>query len=474
MSLDQCCKCGADVKIGWAAIWQNGSWQDGSWLWVKDASTSYQWDSTSNDWVAASSSWNGSAGSQETLRTYCHGCWKSWGRHVKPGCKYGLSKLCEQLAVRLQVEFFDDWTNKHKGNPFKCTLCGSRCNHRTLEGHLKRHEKSAVPPIIYVPFSSDSEMSDILQGTYAMTEWKNGKPVYQRMRQEGSDPPDMVIYYDTGSGSWYFAHNCLCDEVFAFNHGSSSGLDGSTPPLSGWTRFEQGNWVSDGTLKIIIASSPSQRLSTGQHGTTVEAVWEFLASKEGCPEDWQPMGAEMQAELEKQWADGWQGENGSGTFHVKTKNGAYGIDCATMAQWNMSTQRRRPIRREHKLTAAVVPKLLEKQRSLQREVDTHAAEKAEWEAKLAELQKECEILKSCRAEFGAQMALQEPWRMGRQLNLNVRVEVPQGDPLFAWLETAIRQACPNDHWGDCNPTRQITVTRMLGRTWDVVPFMELA
>ena len=129
-----------------------------------------------------------------------------------------------------------------------------------------------------------------------------------------------------------------------------------------------------------------------------------------------------------------------------------------MAQWNLRTQRRRPIRRELRLTTAVLPKLIQKHETLQSEIETHVAEKERLEAKVAALEKQNENLKSFRAEHGTQMVLQEPWRMARQLNVAVRAELPQGDALFSLLQAAIRGACPDDHFDDCNLARSICIT----------------
>ena len=397
---------------------------------MKDAS--HQWDPVSKRKVAVDSSvWDQSSSSQEVLKAYCEACWKCWGRNVKPGCKYELSSSCEKLAIQRQVKYV--FRREKDGNPFQCTLCGRFFNHGSLEGHLQLCRSTQqnpndaagnsfmnaapVPPVIYVPAFddfNDGATSDIICGTYAASEWYNGKPLYRKMRQEGAELPEVVIFYS--HFSWFFADSPSVPLHFYAQNPSDSGPDRVPLPLLGW------KVVHDSTLTIVVVSSPGQSLSTERQGSAVEVVWEFLASGDGCPEDWQPMSQDMQEELQKRWADGWVGENGSDTFEVKTRNATYGVNCAEMVQWNTRTLRRRPIRREHRLTAAVLPQLLSRQQSLQSKIDSHLAEKSLLEARVAELERENGMLKSCRAEFATQLVMQEPWRMGRQLDMGVRVE----------------------------------------------------
>ena len=416
-----------------------------------------------------SSVWSQGDGSQEPLRTYCQACWKGWGKLVKPGCKYELSSSCEQLAIQLKVKFL---FGPYHSQPFKCTLCGSFFSNRTLETHLRQHhdesQQSAKdagaevpPPVIYVPGCSECSVSNRIKGIYVSSELHNGRPLYRKVRQEGSDVADVAIYYhDPNNGKWYIGGPPDANPLVAYAFSSSRAFapGGAPLPLWGWwVRAGEGMWVFN-AMRIIAMTSLDQPLFNEKHVSGVEVIWQFLAGDDGCSEDWQPVSQEMQAELEKHWAEGWKGENGSGTFLVKTKEGTYSIDCRNMAQRNLSTQRRCPIRREHKFTPAILQRMLAKQQSLQREIETHLTEREQLNAKVAELEKENSRLQSVRLEFASKLAEQEPWRMGRQLDLGFRVALPEGDGLFSSLQAAIRRACPDDHHGDCNVARQITIT----------------
>lgn len=445
-SYPRCCRCTTDVKTGCAGIWEGR--EAGAWLWVRDANVQY--DEASKSWInLASFVWE----QTEAIRVYCERCWRSWARHVKPGCKYGLSSACEELANSHSVKYLDHW--KHRGNPFQCK-CGGFFNHRSLGAHL-RHRHGNVgsgsadatsaadvhSSAVYVPGCSDPDLSQRIQGTYATSAWNHGKPVYRKIEGPHEDPAVIFFWDDGVIPAWWFGPSL--SERWAY---CSSTTDMALP-LTKWKKVGED---IDPELKILDLSIPA-RLVPGKEQDSFEVVWEFLASGDGRPEDWQPMGKEMQRILEEHWAGGW-----TGTFHIKTKELAYGIDCAGMVQWNLSTQRRRPIRRQHKATTAILPKLLGRQKRLQCDVETHSAESAKLALRVAELEKELERLKSFQAEHSSQMMLQEPWRKSRQLDMSIRLQLPVGDGLFSVLEAALRSACPSDHYGVCEPIRHLRVT----------------
>ena len=92
------------------------------------------------------------------------------------------------------------------------------------------------------------------------------------------------------------------------------------------------------------------------------------------------------------------------------------------------------------------------------EINAHIAEKAELETKVKELEAENARLKSNRAELAMQMTWQEPWRMGRQLEMSVRSEIPADDGLVSVLHQALLKACPDEHYGNCLLARRLTIT----------------
>ena len=129
-----------------------------------------------------------------------------------------------------------------------------------------------------------------------------------------------------------------------------------------------------------------------------------------------------------------------------------------MIQWNVKTNRRRHIRREKKLSTAAVTELLQKLSSLKEENAVHVSVKAALTSRVAELEKLVDKLKPSQLEHKDCMALQEPWRLSRQLEMSVRVDVPFEDNLLATLKTALLTACPASHYGDCMLARNMTIT----------------
>ena len=138
--MPQCFKCSADAKVGDFAIWDEQTW-----LWVRNAID--QWAGNRKGWERQSESqviWNQK--DVDASDIYCESCWKDWGQHVKAGCKYALSKACEELAVRVGIQWVDPSESSHSGNPFYCPHCKAFYNHGapSLEKHLFESHKDQV------------------------------------------------------------------------------------------------------------------------------------------------------------------------------------------------------------------------------------------------------------------------------------------------------------------------------------------
>ncbi|CAE7249000.1 Tnks2 [Symbiodinium sp. CCMP2592] len=477
-----CCRCGRGTRAGSTALWNKG-W----WFWIKDATE--EWSNVLKLWQPMST-WlrqQFTASSSEPTKIYCENCWKAWGRYVKPGCEYELSSSCEELANRLGVEINDDASHRQKSNPFKCTLCDRVFNRGTLDTHLlKEHgasqqkRKLADPPIIsllddalaHLPSrpaffrlptktharpplvvhvsgcAQSATVSRILKGTYTQSKWNHGSPVFKKVSHDTSEVTVLIFYWDGRDDpsfqGWWFSPEVGSDQVWAH---CQTAAGSSSPPVSGWKVPWDGH--VDSELKVSLDPQPEK---------STDGVWEFLSSEVGSREDWQPMSYEMQRELEDRWARGWKGDNGSDTFHVKANGYTYRIDCSCMVQWNVKTNRRRPIRRQQRCNAAASPRA----EGLNKEIRRHVDENAMLTSKVADLEAELLMLKASktRAEHTVLMTLQEPWRMSRQLDMSVRVEVHSEDGLFSALQKSLVSACPAGHHGECNAGRSLTITRL--------------
>ena len=314
-----------------------------------------------------------------------------------------------------------------------------------------------VEPIVYV-----SGCSSRMRGAYILSAWNHGKPVYRKLHKQASDST-VLIYYCAKPGAtcqegWRFGASLDDQTVWAFNESEPQAL---SLPLLGWKVPHDGD-VDD---QLNISTEPDTDLS-------VEVVWEFLST------DWQPVSCEMQNELENRWVKGWEDaeDDDDGIFCVSTKGYTYAIDCHDMFQRNLDTGRSREIRRTQRLEPPVIPELFQNlQRSLQREIQAHIDEKSVLAARVVELEQQVESWKSCQAtvadlkqqichleafevQHEERMVMLEPWRMSRQLDMNVRAEVPLEDGLFVTLQEALVSAFPADHRGDCCYARSLTIT----------------
>ena len=492
-SYHRCCRCGADAKTCCTALWDHG-W----WFWIKDAKE--QWSSVLKRWEPMAS-WvqqQLDASSSEPTKIYCENCWKLWGRYVKLGCQYELSSSCEDLANKVGVEINDDDAcHRQKSNPFKC-VCDRVFNRGTLEAHmLKEHASSQqkcksaggqisllprfvtqpapcerkrktaetqsslldlgdhtetldFPAFVHVSGAGSATARQSIQGSYAQSGMAHGKPFCKKRCQDACEVRMLIYYWDgrdvDSYQGWWFGPEVGSLEVWAYHETAVGGL-----PVSGWKVPWNGD--VDNELKISMDAQPEKPLA-------VEGVWEFLSSEVGSAQDWQPMSYEVQKTLEERWTKGWEGDHGTDTFYVRANGYTYGIDCYCMLQWNVKTNRRRPIRRQQRHNVADLAQLVQQQQDLKEEIGKALAENAALTSKVADLEGQLLKLKAPqpRAEHVALMALQEPWRMGRHLDMNVRAKVPLEDGLFATLQESLVSACPADHHGDCNIARSLTIT----------------
>ena len=139
-----------------------------------------------------------------------------------------------------------------------------------------------------------------IQGSYAASGLNLGKPVYRKIAQDGSNLQDAVICFlrhpNHSRMSWWLGPSLDCDRAYAFNESDSEA--GVAPiPLLNWK--VRPDWEVDDQLRISVVSSAGCCLQGDGKSQAVEVVWEFLASGDGHPEDWQPMSKEMQEILEK-------------------------------------------------------------------------------------------------------------------------------------------------------------------------------
>ena len=338
-----------------------------------------------------------------------------------------------------------------------------RPSHNPVDKPLSAYDVvEQVEPIVYVSGCSSAAVSCTIRGAYILSAWNHEKPVYRKLQQQASDSTVLIYYWGKPGAvcqeGWRFGASLDDQTVWAFNESQPQAL---SLPLLGWKVPHDGD-VDD---KLNISTEPDTDLS-------VEVVWEFLST------DWQPVSREMQNELESRWVKGWDAAEGDddGIFCISTNGYTYGIDCHDMLQRNLDTGRSREIRRTQRLQPPVIPELFQNlQRSLQREIQAHMAEKSELAARVVELEQQVDSWKSCQAtvadlkqqiydlepcqvQHEERMVMLEPWRMSRQLDMNVRAEVPLEDGLYATLQKALISACPADHRGDCSYARSLNIT----------------
>ena len=332
--MPDCFRCGTDASVGKVAIWDLPRW-----IWVWNALD--QWEETNEEWERQPEAmWDRPGLSIEACDIYCRNCWEEWGQHVKPGCKFALNRVCEELAVQAGIEF----VRNRRANPFYCPPCARYFNHgeSSLERHLEeshgvplKHSnclKNLMPPL-YISSYHDGR----IKGKYVARCWHHDKPLYQKADGFGKV---LIYFWDHRDGEafqgWWLTFGKLGD--FACNaYNPSFSLDVLTPPAHGWRVPWCGTKI-DPTLTI------TQQAKDEQKESEFRLRWEFQSSSLG-ETDWQPMKKAMNDALEKRWEQGWHGDNGSNTFYVHVGHWKYGIDCHAMEQWNAKTLRRRPIRR---------------------------------------------------------------------------------------------------------------------------------
>ncbi|CAJ1344205.1 unnamed protein product [Effrenium voratum] len=359
---------------------------------------------------------------EETNKAYCSGCWDCWGTYVRSGNKaYILSKCCEALACAAGVVV----SGQRCGNPFQCVQCNKCFNKGTLEKHLQKY--------------------------HAQSSWK--EPWH-------SWGPDC--------------YGCLASREVSMQ-----------------TNF---TWVTD------------EYHSKG--------FWEFLAKGPGGGEDWQPFRQNVQEVLEARFKS-LQSEGGPSEVSVPTNGYSYIIDLEAMTQRNQNTNRMRRIRRQE-IKQASGPQLLEHEAGIDSgsnswrqnpnrgdlcserdalvvERNDLLADRVQLRADCAELQRQngdllsqsahmtahmerdlshqrevvnalnlqvAELqrqLSAPRADHRKQMAVQESWRMGAQLNLAIVHGLPVQDMVNQRIQEALRATCPAGHHSQCAHMRNATV-----------------
>ena len=209
--------------------------------------------------------WSTSKGASGQI--YCESCWRSWGRYVKPGCKYELSSACEDFANRFEVELV--YLRRHQ--PFKCKLCNKYFNQDELEAHVLSEHVNAPNswslhevPVIRVSGCSDPALSPLIQGEYTASKWFNGKPVYRKTHVQARKlcKPPVVIYYsweackDEYQPGWWFGTKVGDRTVWAYHEEVVVG--DMLPPTSGWRVPWDG--AVDQELKITADPDPESRM----------------------------------------------------------------------------------------------------------------------------------------------------------------------------------------------------------------------
>lgn len=438
--MSQCFKCGLDASDGIVFVWDSvqSKWSE---------FTSYQ-----------------PSPSTEACNVYCESCWEDWGKHVKPDSKYALSRACEELAIQMGIQFCPD----SRSNPFLCPPCNRLFNAgaSSLVRHLVQmhnpalqHKDFTPAPLHVSACNNHKQASEEMRGNYIAKGLHHGKPLYQKVCTDVSDVVVFLYFWDSRHGEqhhgwWFSPRKVGSREVLAYN--SSQGPDDLTVPTFGWKVPWHGH--IDQTLSITMYKD-----SNARDDTEIELRWQFVVSRDGERENWQPMKKDMNDALERRWTGGWYGDNGTHTFHVESNGFTYAIDCQSMVQWNVSTNRRRRIQRsEAQLDVVSLPKLTAKDayvERLQSERNSLVEEKSELLAKVAQLEKEKKALES-QADHTTKMILQESWRMNRQLQTKVCTELNHWDDAFQKIRQALVNACPVDHYGDCERMRNVRITRL--------------
>ena len=261
----------------------------------------------------------------------------NWAQFVKPGRKWALSRSCEEMAIKVGIQFITDFKgNKHSGNPFYCPHCQTYSNHHptSLEKHLfylhrrtvavKRKQRDEFEePILFVSGCSHSDVvSSIIKGKYTAKRWHHGKPVYEKdkpdkLPQITPEPVTVLIYFwndpfEPKMSGWWFSPREGDSRVWA--HHANCDLECLTVPKAGWKAPWDGE--VDTALKITTEeiqetnqTNQANQLCSELGNSNFELRWEFLVTNEP-DEEWQLMSEEMNDALEKRWAQGWHGDNG--------------------------------------------------------------------------------------------------------------------------------------------------------------------
>ena len=397
--MPECCRCATDVSVGPSVLWVNQKWK-----WVLNAVD--QWQESLKTWVRQPQPiWDGPDWKIEACCVYCQSCWESWAQHVKPGCLYALSTACEEMAIRVGIQWVDPKRHGGHGDPFRCPPCNRFFNPMSLQKHLlehgdqqhspqhspqKRKRETPTPdftvPTLHVSGCSRCEVvSNVIKGQYTATRWCHGKPVYKK---DGiRSVPVLIYFWDNRDGpkfrGWWFGPKEGSQLVWAYNSSNCSQED-LTVPTSGWKVPWDGE--VDPTLEITTHDD-----TDGQKDTDFELRWEFLASADGEKDDWQPASKNINDALERRWKQGWHGDNGTDIFQIQSNGYTYNIDCRCMVQWNVKTNRRREIRRGEAKPDVMflLPKLAEKDAEverLQNKRNRLVEEKNDLMAKIAQLE----------------------------------------------------------------------------------------
>ena len=326
----KCFKCGIDASVADVAIWS-----DDNFLWVRDSKS--QWQSWTGKWTKLPHAiWSCADLIIEDCNVYCKSCWKNWAQFVKPGRKYALSRSCEEMAIKVGIQFIPNFKgNKHSGNPFYCSQCHSYSNHHptSLEKHLvnlhghtvavKRKQRDEFEePILFVSGSHNDVVSSIIKGKYTAKRWHHGKPVYEKdkadkLPQITPEPVTVLIYFwndrlEPEMSGWWFAPREGGSQVWA--HHADCDLGCLTVPKAGWKapwdgKVDTALTITTEEIKESNQTNQTQTDQASQLRSDLELRWEFLVSDES-DEEWQLMSKEMNDALEKRWAQGWDGDNG--------------------------------------------------------------------------------------------------------------------------------------------------------------------
>ena len=325
----KCFKCGIDASVGDVAIWNIDHF-----LWVRD---SQEWQNCTGKWTLPNAIW--SRADFEACNVYCKSCWMNWAQFVKPGRKWALSRSCEEMAIRVGIQF-DHYGGHQYGNPFYCPHCHSYFNHgaASLEKHLlqsqcqshrhtvavKRKQRDEFEePILFVSGCSNFAVSSTIKGKYAAKRWHHGKPVYEKeyVYKSPSNRPVLISFWkdplEPEMCGWRFSPREGDSHMWA--HHSNCDPECLTVPKAGWKAPWDGE--VDTALKItteeIQETNQANQAQTNQANqlcselgnSNFELRWEFLVTNEP-DEEWQLMSEEMNDALEKRWAQGWHGDNG--------------------------------------------------------------------------------------------------------------------------------------------------------------------